>query len=452
MTRLYTRFFEFPALVNRLDPAVFAAGLIVSVGCALLGASRGAGAVLRLEPAEAMRPKPPRRGGVIALERVGWLWRRLDSGWRLVLRNVVRTRRRSLAGAAAAALGTTLVVLGLLRDRAAFEMLEAQFHKLQRSDVDLALHNPRGRGALHEARRLPSVDRAEPVLSVACTLRNGRHARKSGITGVARGATLTVPRDGRGRVVPVPASGLLLERQLATILRVRPGDALWIEPVEGRRAPRVARVAGLLDSPLGLVAYADIGYLSRLVDEEFAVNGAQLVVDPRPSSRPAFYAALGRLPSLEAVHDREGQYASLLASVVDAIRGFTGFLIVTAGLILFGSTVNSAMVGLAERRREVATLLVLGYTPAAVGRLFLREGLLVHLAGTLLGLPGGYFLYRGVIARLQDTELFRLPAVDPVPAWTWALLLSLAFGLASHVVVQRSINRTDWLAALNVRE
>jgi hypothetical protein len=53
---------------------------------------------------------------------------------------------------------------------------------------------------------------------------------------------------------------------------------------------------------------------------------------------------------------------------------------------------------------------------------------------------------------LQDTELFRLPAVDPFPAWTWALLLSLTFGLASHVVVQRSIDRIDWLDALNVRE
>jgi putative ABC transport system permease protein len=252
--------------------------------------------------------------------------------------------------------------------------------------------------------------------------------------------------------VPVPAAGLLLERQLATILHVRPGDVLSIEPIEGRRTPRRARVAALLDSTLGLAAYAEIGYLSRLVDEEFAVNGVQLVVDRRPSSRSAFYAELKRLPSLEAVHDREGQYASLLASIVDAIRGFTVFLIIAAGLILFGSTVNTALVGVAERRREIATLLVLGYTPAAVGRLFLREGLLIHLAGTLLGLPGGYFLFRGIIARLQDTELFRLPAPDPIPAWTGALLLSLTFGLASHAVVQRSINRIDWLDALNVRE
>jgi putative ABC transport system permease protein len=349
-------------------------------------------------------------------------------------------------------MGTSLLVTALLRDRAAFDMLETQFRQLQRSDIDLSFHDLRGREALLESRRLPGVDRAEPVLNVACVLRNGPHARKGGITGLVWDATLTVPRDSSGRHVPIPAAGLLLERQLAAILHVRPGDELSIEPIEGRRTPRRARVAALLDSAIGLVAYAEIGYLSRLVDEEFAVNGVQLLVDRRPASRSAFYAELKRLPSLEAVHDREGQYASLLGSIVDAIRGFTIFLILAAGLILFGSTVNTALVGLAERRREVATLLVLGYTPAAVGRLFLREGLLIHLAGTLLGLPGGYFLFRGIIARLQDTELFRLPPPDPIPAWTGALLLSLTFGLASHAVVQRSINRIDWLDALNVRE
>src|SRR5262249_36842629 len=154
-----------------------------------------------------------------------------------------------------------------------------QFHQLQRSDIDLSFHKLRGREALLEARRLPGVDRAEPVLDVACVLRNGPHSRKGGITGLEGSATLTRPRDSSGRLVPLPASGLLLERQLAAILHVRPGDVLSIEPIEGRRTPRRARVAALLDSSLGLAAYAEIGYLSRLVDEGFAVGGVQLVVD-----------------------------------------------------------------------------------------------------------------------------------------------------------------------------
>jgi putative ABC transport system permease protein len=211
-------------------------------------------------------------------------------------------------------------------------------------------------------------------------------------------------------------------------------------------------VAGLLDSSLGLPAYAEIDYLSRLVDEEFAVSGAQLGLDPRPAARSRFFAALKRLPSLEAFTDREGLYTNLRGTLVGAIRGGTGVLIVAAGLILFGTALNASLVGLAERRREIATLLVLGYTPKDVGRLFLREGLLVQLSGTLAGLPLGYLFYHGLIARVQDTEMFRLPAVDPTAAFLGAFLLSVVFALITHAVVQRAINRMDWLEALNVRE
>ena len=60
--------------------------MAISLVCAVLGSLRGTRAVLRLKPAEAMRPKPPKQGGAVLLERVGWLWGRLSSGWRMVLR------------------------------------------------------------------------------------------------------------------------------------------------------------------------------------------------------------------------------------------------------------------------------------------------------------------------------------------------------------------------------
>ncbi|MBV8554383.1 MAG: ABC transporter permease [Planctomycetaceae bacterium] len=451
MTRMYEQFFEFPALVNRVDPAALAVGLLTGLACTLLGSVHGARAVLRLDPAEAMRPRSPRQGGTIALEHLGWLWGRLGTGWRLVLRNVARTRRRSFVGVLSAAAATSLLVTGFLFSRAAFHMMELQFRKLQRSDIDLTVRDGRGREALLDVLRLPGVDHAEPMLAVACTFRNGPRHKKGGITGLTHAAFLTVPRDRDGRPVPLPSSGLLLERHLAETLRVGPGDVLTVEPIRGRREPRRARVVALLDSYLGLAAYADIRYLSRLVDEEYAVTGAQLSVDPRPSSRGALHAELRRLPALEGVSDREEQYTSLMATFVGAVRGSTGFLILAAGVILFGTTLNASLIGLAERQREVATLLVLGYTPRAVGGLFLREGLVINLAGTLLGLPGGYLIYRGV-GRIEDAELFRLPIVNPASAWAWALSLSVLFVLASHAVVQVSINRMDWLEKLKTRE
>jgi putative ABC transport system permease protein len=65
MTDLYRLFFQFPSLVNRVYPETWFASVMISVLCALVGSLHGARAVMRLEPAEAMRPKPPPQGGAI---------------------------------------------------------------------------------------------------------------------------------------------------------------------------------------------------------------------------------------------------------------------------------------------------------------------------------------------------------------------------------------------------
>ena len=99
----------------------------------------------------------------------------------------------------------------------------------------------------------------------------------------------------------------------------------------------------------------------------------------------------------------------------------------------------------------MATLRVLGYGPWQVGALFLRESVLTNGIGTLLGLPLGYLLNYGIVVA-YDTEMFRIPLIDPTQVWLIVVGLGVAFGLAAHFVVQRSIHRMDWLDALKTRE
>ena len=69
VTELYHQFFEFPDLHNQFYTELYVTGLVISLLCALIGSAQGAYAALRLRPAEAMRPKPPKQGRHIWLER-----------------------------------------------------------------------------------------------------------------------------------------------------------------------------------------------------------------------------------------------------------------------------------------------------------------------------------------------------------------------------------------------
>ncbi len=104
MTVMYRQFFEFPDLQSSFHWYIHIVGMAVSILCAVFGSLHGARAMLRLQPAAAMRPAPPRSGRRIWLERYDRLWQRLSVPWRMTLRGVFRNRLRTAAGTAMASM------------------------------------------------------------------------------------------------------------------------------------------------------------------------------------------------------------------------------------------------------------------------------------------------------------------------------------------------------------
>lgn len=451
MTSMYTQFFEFPRLENHAYPLIYVAGMLISIACATAGSWRGARAAIRLHPAEAMRPRPPVRGGKIALERLGGLWRRLSFPARMALRNVVRNRGRTAVGLLATAVGTSLMVVGFISVEAMHYLVEFQFEKVLRSDVDLAFESERSAAALLDARQLPGVDYAEPILQVPCTLAHGPYHRKGGITGLVSGAQLTIPRDRDGRPLRVPEHGLVMTRRMAKLLHVALGDQVVITPIKGNQRPVAAPIVEIAESYLGMSVYANIGYLSHLIGESLALTGVQLAVNPDPAVRKTLYRQLKQMPALTAVSARTEMIDNIKELMLETQNISIMVMILFAGVISFGSILNASLVGMNQRLREIATLRVVGYGPWQIGGLLFRESMLVNTLGTLIGLPLGYLLYVAMV-QAYDMDLMRLPIVTPLWVWVWAVVLNTAFGLAAHAVVQWKIQRVDWLAALQVSE
>jgi len=451
MTWQYTWFFEFPDLRNHVYPGLYLFGLTISVLCAAVGSLRGTYHVLKLEPAQAMRPKPPKQGGAVLLERLTWLWRRLSSGWRMVFRGMVRNRVRTIAGVFAAAMGASIMVSGFMMTEATYYLVDFQFRWVYRSDYDLTFKDQRSEAALDEVGRLPGVDRAEPLLYLPCTFRHAHRRHKGSITGVVPEPSMTVPRDRRARRIRIPSSGVAVSGKLAEMLDVSVGDVLHVTPIEGLRRPHRIRVVEITDSYLGTSVYADIRWLSRLVGEELAVSAVQIQADPRPEARAALYEEIRRLPSLEGIASRQEMIDNLNETIIQNLWISIGIIVLFAGVVLFGSILNASLVSLAERQREVATLRALGYGPWQVGSLLLRESLIVTLLGAVAGMPLGYLMTVGM-AEMYESEMFRFPVVSSPGTYLYTLLMAVTFAGLAHLLVQREIAKMDWLEGLKAKE
>jgi putative ABC transport system permease protein len=211
-------------------------------------------------------------------------------------------------------------------------------------------------------------------------------------------------------------------------------------------------VAQVADSYLGVTAYADIHYLSRLMNEEFVTSGVQLALDGDPKHQEQLYRQLRDTPAVASVTSRRDMIEQITDTLMKNQFVFIGVLITFSGTVFFGSIVNSSMVNLAERQREVATFLALGYDKWRIGNMFLRESLLVNVTGAIMGLPMGYALMVVTAWSYSDNDLIRFSVVPAAWIYLATIALALVFALMAHAIVQWNIHRMNYLEALNVKE
>jgi putative ABC transport system permease protein len=450
LTDMYRDFFAMPNIIAHFYPSIVFTGTVIAIGSALIGAVKGCRLAAGLEPAEAMRPPPPEKGGRVVLERVPWLWSRLSFRWRMIFRAVLRNPLRSAVSVTASIMAAILLVASFSMYDSVFYLVHYQFSKIMHQDYLFALRDPVSSSGLYEARRLPTVTMAEPQLQVVTDLARGSWRRRVGLMGLHRDSRLYTPLNSAGNPVPMPQRGLILSQRLAHILHARVGDHVSLRPLIGRRISTVAPVVAIVDTYIGLQAYCDVTYLSRLLGERWVTNAVFVNVAPGSSER-RLMSRVGSLPSVIGISERR-QAVDLLTKMMSELMGtFFGMTVLFAGVIAFGSLLNTALISLSEREREVGTFRVLGYSPGQVAFIFAGESLVLNGAGLAAGLGLGIGAAH-LLSYAFNTDMYRLPAVIEPSRLAISACLMIGFVMAAQLVVYRMIRNLRWLDVLEVKE
>ena len=448
---VYARFFQFPDARFVPDPAIAAAGIAVGVAAGALGAAGAVQRALSLTPAEAMRPEAPARFAPGPIEKTG-VRRLLTPAGRIAVRHLDRRPLKAWLSVLGIALAFAIVVTGRYAYDAIDLMKEIQFRHVQREDATVAFRDPEARAALDELERLPGVQRVEPFRAVAVRLRSaaqGSLVERTSLLGLESTATLRRIVDEEFRPYPTPPDGVLLTDRLARLLRVRPGDTLAIEVLEGERPVREAKVAGLVNELIGTTAYMDLGALNRLVREGQTYTGAFLAIDP--ALRDGLYIRLKRMPGVSGVAVRASSLDSFEKTIAESFLISIVTTVLFACVIAAGMIYNGARIALSERGRELASLRVLGFRRREVSALLLGEQAFLTVVAIPLGAAIGYGLCALVAWRFQS-ELFRLPLVVSAATLAFATaVVTISAGL-SALAVRRRIDRLDLVEVLKTRE
>lgn len=444
MARIYAGFYRFPSLAYATDVGSVLRSAGLALGAALLGAAGAVRQVVRLPPAEAMRPPAPGRFRRTLLERAG-LTPGLSPAIRMALRNLERRPLRALLGTLGLASATGILVAGACLDDAMGWMLRLAFEEALRGDVTVAFVQPESPEAVRELARLPGVTAAEPSRGAAAILRHGSRRQTLALQGLPPGSSLSRLVDVDGRIVPVPADGVVLSQRLAGLLGVRPGDEVRVELLEGARRQGGLLVAGTVDDSLGLGATCSLATLARLAGDAGHVSGAVLSVEP--AARPAVARALDARPGVAAASWRRDALASFQRTLGDTVLGYALVLVGFAAAIAAGIVYSAVRTAYAERERELATLRVIGFRRGEAWRVLLGEVGAQVVAGLPLGALLGYGL-AALTATSFSSDLFRIPVVVERTTFAFACGTTFTTALLTSFVARRWLARLDLVRAL----
>lgn len=456
---MYRKVYELPISQPGFYPELIAVSVGLSLGFALLGTSFGVRAAARLAPAVAMRPPPPEKGGKILLERgvLRHVWARLPFSWKLILRAIFRNPFRSSVTFGSAFVATTIMVESLAMGGAIDVLIEREFRHAQRQDVTVSLREPLHRIAMRrEFERLPGVNLVEGHLVVPATLTSftptGERVRQVVLSGLPVDPTLENPlrlTPGLTERLTSDQEGLFLSEKLARLLAVKVGDRVEVQLRRGTRRTVELPVAGLVDTWLGLGAFLPIDLLSEAIGEQSVAD--KILLQVATEHRAALVAALAERPEVLGVTWRADSLREMDKLMQQNLGTMLRVVIVFCGFLAFGAVLNTALVALAEREREVGTLRVLGYTSLSVTAIFSGESLLLNSLGIVSGWAGGAALTYG-ICRAYDTEIFRLPFVFTPEIVATASGVMLLFLAASQSVLFAIVRGLKWLDVLKIRE
>ena len=408
---------------------------------------------LRLMPAESMRPKPPAAGRKILLENLGPFWKRINFSWKIILRNVFRYKRRSAMASVGIVFSMVLILMAFGFQNSVDYLMNVQFQKIQKFDLKVNFAKVQNADELATLRSIDHVRLVEPVLETGMELTNGWRKKDIGLIALDSGSKLYGVLDARvGRAV-IPEEGILLPQRLMDSLGIRVGDRVFLRSYypgkNGDRDKKPVIVRGSTLEMLGQTAVCSTDSLNYLLGEGKIISAAYLKLE-NPGSEEEVVRKLRDIAGVRNVQSKS-EILSNMEQTMGTMTGMIAIMILGAGILTFAVIYNITNINIFERRREIATLSVLGFTTGELKSLIFNENFFLGAFGALAGiLPGKWLTQLAITTAATDTMW--LPAVLNPASYGIAVLLIGAFTVTANLLLGKKVREIDMVESLKSAE
>jgi putative ABC transport system permease protein len=448
ITGLYTGFISVPITVIRFYPSTLVAAIALGLVATLVAAAAPALAASRLSPSESMRGSAPAgRGKASLVERLVPPLRRLPIRWRMTLRGIERNPRRTVYTVIGVVLSLTLVLVSWGMLDTIEHLLNRQFVQIEKEDARVTFTAPVGAADLAALRNIDGIAAVEPSLELPIAIEANGNRYETFLVALEGDTKMHTFFTGADTTTTLPTDSVLAGIGVADQLNLTAGDPVTVT-VGGVNLTLSTHVAEFIDEPLGSMVYISERYAEQLAGVPLPATSALLTYGEGANSSD-IRNAIVEMPQVAAFEDAKAIY-NMMQDYMALFYVFIGVMLAFGAAMAFALIFNTMSVNIAERSREVATLLAVGTRRRTISRLITTENLLVAAIGIPLGLVIGYLTSAAAMASFQS-DMFSFELFVRPTTFVWSALAILIVALISQWPGLRAVGRMDIASVVKER-
>lgn len=387
--------------------------------------------------AELLRPKPPKAGRRVFLERIGPLWKTLGFNSKMMIRNLLRNRMRTFMSFVGLLCCNALIIASFGLQDSVNMIAETHYTKVLNYDVRANL-SVQGATAESYDRRL-QAENVESIMEMGVTVTSDKASRTTMLTVVEKEQQLLWLGKNETHT-PIFAGGAALTEKMAKTLKVKTGD--WITlAFPGEKDPVRVPVSQIVYNNLQQGLYMECETWELLRKGSFSPTAILIKI---PSD-----ACLHELDMMDEVDRLEWpvKQSEELTNLMDLLSTIFVLLMGIALALAFVICYNMGLMNFAERTREYATLKVLGYHQKEIRHLIVGENVIIAILGIAASIWPGIGL-TGLVLKVCATESLIYPSRPALVSIGLACVITFAFSLLIQLFLTRKVREIDMVEAL----
>ena len=450
----YDMLYTLPDIDIIFYPGYALAAYGLSLFCTLAAALGACYNELRSVPAQLIRPKAPPAGKRVFLEHIGFLWKHFTFTQKVTARNLFRYKKRFFMTIIGIGGCTALLLTGFgLRD-SIMSIVPKQFSQIQTYDFSLGLAEASDAQAETELNGQISeyADKYIYIMQSAMDAQTDKGVQSVYLT-VAQDDRLEDfihlrERIGGKNIAYPPREGVIITEKLADKLGLKAGDTFTL--TQGGSDIYETSVAGIAENYVYNYIYMPCSVYERLTGRapQYKTVMCTLGYDGKitESIEDETSADLLTIENVEAVSfitkiERD------FGDVMNGLNSVVAVLIICASLLAFVVLYNLTNINITERKREIATLKVLGFYEKETASYVYRENIILTLIGIALGLIFGIFLHQFVVVT-AEVDIVMFDRGITALSYVWSAVMTLLFSFLVSLAMRRRISSIDMVESL----